>query len=436
MKQSILYIVGISVFWSASICAQGTANTPASAPDSEPNSAPEATVPTLPKSVARPSVSRLCSPENPLIGQAFDCTVTVEHTDAFSVNIGVPAGWGSEPQAPAAANQNGEGLVTVRRLSKTSLSMCKIKVFGFSVSWTHVSGAKGQISIPDEFVAMRSMMADVDEPIFRDFRAPNPDFDTFWSRHGIIPLVETNWILIGVLTILFLAALGALIMTYIQRRLARLREAERPWVDPRPAHVIAEAELVHLSEQNLPEQGEVLAFYLRLSEILRKYLENRFGLAVARGLDEQGAEKGLRFPAATSEEIEAALRYNKELTPEGFKTLLECLSLIDYVVFGGIRPHVGQTEADRRRVRFCVELTKAIETVEAQTESMVSATPAAAQSNSDSDDDSQSPSSEEPPELPDSPKSAKSAEPQAVSESSDDAAEATSLATSTEEDER
>ena len=248
--------------------------------------------------------------------------------------------------------------------------------------------------------------------------------------------METNWILIGILTVLFLAGLGALIMMYIQRRLARLREADRPWVDPRPAHVIAEAELAHLSEQNLPEQGEVLAFYLRLSEILRKYLENRFGLAVARGVDEQGAKQGLRFPAATSEEIEAALTSNKELTPEGFKTLLECLSLIDYVVFGGIRPHVGQTEADRRRVRFCVELTKAVETIEGQIDSAESETSAEGQPESDSDVDAEVSSSEEPPALPELSKSPDSADRPALSKSAEAARAPAPSATSSEEEER
>ena len=38
--------------------------------------------------------------------------------------------------------------------------------------------------------------------------------------------------------------------------------------------------------------------------------------------------------------------------------------MIDYVVFGGIRPHVGQTEADRRQIRFCVDLNKAPDVTE------------------------------------------------------------------------
>ena len=144
----------------------------------------------------------------------------------------------------------------------------------------------------------------------------------------------------------------------------RRRLADVPWVDPRPAHVIANESLERLAAENLPEQGEILAFYLRLSEILRVFLENRFGIAIKRGLDDRGQETGLRFTAATTEEIESALTDHVELSPEGFKTLMECLGMIDYVVFGGIRPHVGQTEADRRQIRFCVDLNKAPDVTE------------------------------------------------------------------------
>ena len=313
----------------------------------------------LAQNIERPTATRTCSPQNPLIGQTFTCEVTVKHSDAFSINVNVPVGWTGQPQS--AAQVGADGLTTRRTLSKVPLSMRKIKLLGFTVSWSHKSGAKGQIEIPTTWTAMRSMMADVDEPVFRDFRSAVPDFETFWSRHGILPLIETNWFVIGGLVVLLLAGLGALVFVYIQKRIAMRRAAEIPWVDPRPAHVIADESLAILADKNLPESGEILAFYLRLSEILRTYLENRFGLAIARGVDDLGHAKGLRFPAATSEEIEAALRGHVELTEEGFSTLLECLSLIDYVIFGGIRPHVGQTEADRRRIRFCVELTKKTE---------------------------------------------------------------------------
>ncbi len=127
--------------------------------------------------------------------------------------------------------------------------------------------------------------------------------------------------------------------------------------------MIANESLELLAAETLPEQGLILEFYLRLSEILRVFLENRFGIAVERGRGVDGEATGLRFTAATTEEIEAALTGQEHISADGFKALMECLGVIDYVVFGGIRPHAGQTEADRRRIRFCIDLNKVVEAV-------------------------------------------------------------------------
>ena len=349
-----LFVFAVLLFGGI-VQAQGTADA------ALPSKVAETEIPRLPASVSPPKVARKCTPENPLIGQVVDCIVSVQHSEDFSVNIVMPSGWSGVQQAAAISDSGEGGLMTTRSLTKTPLSMRKLKLFGFSVAWTHVSGAKGTIEIPDEYVAMRSLMASVDEPSFRDFRAPTPDFETFWSRHGTLPLIEINWLLVGLLAAFVLTMIGALIMAYIQRRLSSRDVEEVPWKDPRPAHIIAEEALELLAAEHLPEQGLVLDFYLRLSEILRTYLENRFGLAVSRGIDQRGEETGLRFPAATSEEIEVALSQHEVINQEGFATLMECLSLIDYVIFGGVRPHVGQTEADRRRIRYCIALTKAPE---------------------------------------------------------------------------
>ncbi|MGB0647932.1 MAG: hypothetical protein ACPGQS_12190 [Bradymonadia bacterium] len=313
----------------------------------------------LPAGIDLPRVSRQCSPESPRIGTQISCVVNVRHTKDFSISIAVPNGFDAHAQTVNIDSEVADMLVTTRQIFTTPLSMRKLKLFGFTASWTHETGAKGVLTLKDEYMAMSSMMASVDEPLFRTFRRPTSDFDTFWSAHGGLPLIVTNWVLLIALSVFVLGSLFAMLALYIQRVRARRRLAEVPWVDPRPAHVIANEALEQLAAENLPENGEILAFYLRLSDILRVFLENRFGIAIKRGLDDSGRETGLRFTAATTEEIESVLQDHVELTSEGFKTLMECFGMIDYVVFGGVRPHVGQTEADRRQIRFCIDLNKA-----------------------------------------------------------------------------
>ncbi len=52
----------------------------------------------------------------------------------------------------------------------------------------------------------------------------------------------------------------------------------RPYVNPDPAHVIALRDLERLMSEKLWEKGEIKAYYTRLTEILRQYLENRFSV--------------------------------------------------------------------------------------------------------------------------------------------------------------
>ena len=338
---------------------QDTAVEPKSS-DAQDSPAPAKVIP-LPSGVSEPIASRQCSPDNPRIGTEVSCLIRVEHPKTFSVGIAVPPGFSGRPQAVVPDEKDAGQLITTRQVSITPLSMRKLKLFGFSTTWSHESGAKGTVLIKDEYMAMASMMGDVDEPTFRTFRGPVPDFNTFWSRHGVLPLIETNWYLMVALMVLVLGGLLSLIIVYVQKLRAQKRAAEVPWVDPRPAHIIANESLEVLSAEALPEQGLTLEFYLRLSEILRVFLENRFGIAIERGRGADGQITGLRFTAATTEEIEVVLVKNDEITEAGLKALMECLGVIDYVVFGGIRPHVGQTEADRRRIRNCIDLNKRLE---------------------------------------------------------------------------
>jgi len=315
----------------------------------------------LPAGVMVPRATRQCSPDNPRIGTEVSCLVTVVHSKAFSVTINVPPGFSASEQSAASLDKQTGNLTTTRALAVTPMSMRKLKLFGFLIAWSHETGATGSLELKDVYMSMASMMSDVDEPTFRTFRSPTKDFQSFWKQHGVLPLIETNWYLMVGLMILVLGGILSLVIVYVQGVRARRRQAEIPWVDPRPAHVIANESLEVLGVDALPEKGMVLEFYLRLSEILRVFLENRFGIAIERGRGADGQIMGLRFTAATAEEIETVLTGHPEITADGFTALMECLGIIDYVVFGGMRPHVGQTEADRRRIRFCIELNRALE---------------------------------------------------------------------------
>ena len=74
-----------------------------------------------------------------------------------------------------------------------------------------------------------------------------------------------------------------------------------------PAHEIAYEELSNLVSQDLIEKGEIKRFYQGISDILRRYIENRFGLAA---------------PEQTTEEFLNSLRDSTGIIAQ-YKSLLQ-----------------------------------------------------------------------------------------------------------------
>ncbi len=96
------------------------------------------------------------------------------------------------------------------------------------------------------------------------------------------------------------------------------------------AHEIAYNELKALVDENLIEKGEIKEFYLRLSSIVRRYIENRFGL---------------RAPEQTTEEFLKGLE-NAQGFPDQFKPLLNnFLRHCDLVKFARFEPETKDIQA-------------------------------------------------------------------------------------------
>lgn len=81
------------------------------------------------------------------------------------------------------------------------------------------------------------------------------------------------WVLIAIVV----AALVWLAYRYYKKYMASDHETEAI-VIPDPAHITAFGELEKLRDEKLWQNGEIKLYYTRLTEILRQYLENRFGV--------------------------------------------------------------------------------------------------------------------------------------------------------------
>jgi hypothetical protein len=90
-----------------------------------------------------------------------------------------------------------------------------------------------------------------------------------------------------------------------------------------PAHILAYSELQRLVEERLVDKGEIKLFYQRVSDIVRRYIENRFGL---------------HAPEQTTEEFLSGLETAKNF-PDKYKSLLKIfLKHCDLVKFAEHKP--------------------------------------------------------------------------------------------------
>jgi hypothetical protein len=129
--------------------------------------------------------------------------------------------------------------------------------------------------------------------------------DTAKEFRDIKPPLSVPWGLAEILVVLgVLLAIAAAIVYILRRRRRKPAPAAVPAYvpPPRPAHVIALEELGGLKEKHLWQQGLLKPYYSELTEILRRYFENRFRFLaleqttdeIARALDIQPGTESIR----------------------------------------------------------------------------------------------------------------------------------------------
>jgi hypothetical protein len=154
---------------------------------------------------------------------------------------------------------------------------------GPSVQYRVPGGELASVAAPDALVVVQSLL-DVPGRVavedVRDIKGPVA------VPHDYRPLL---WIGAAVLAV---AALGGLLYRLLGRR------GQMPLIIPRPAHEVALEALAKLRAARLIEEGRHGEFYVRLSDIVRTYLEVRFRPARARDDDRRVPAGGAARSAA------------------------------------------------------------------------------------------------------------------------------------------
>lgn len=126
------------------------------------------------------------------------------------------------------------------------------------------------------------------------------------------------WALLGLVT----AVLVWLILKLVRRLRKEKKEENKP-VIIEPAHVIAFRELELLRNEQFWQKGEIKRYYIRLTEIVRQYLENRYGVN--------------SLELTTSETLEALVKTGFKKN-ESYNRLRSVLNQADLVKFAKYKP--------------------------------------------------------------------------------------------------
>jgi hypothetical protein len=175
-----------------------------------------------------------------------------------------------------------------------------------------------------------------------------PEVDTTQGVKDIKPLINTPLTFTEILPQIGIGA-GALILTGLLIFLYfRLRKKKPIFIKQKesvPAHMIAFSELDKLKDENLWQRGKVKEFYIRLSDIIRIYLENRYNL---RSME-----------CVTDEILSDFRKVNQDSDVEGM--LADILQISDKVKFAKGEPSPSENQSNLNNAYFFVEKTRIFE---------------------------------------------------------------------------
>jgi hypothetical protein len=144
--------------------------------------------------------------------------------------------------------------------------------------------------------------------------------------------------------VLFIAGVGLLVYRHWKKRQRKTGEVYIP--PARPAHIVALEELAILKEKRLWQQGLIKQFYSEVTEILRRYLENRYGFMALE---------------QTTDEIVNDFRKHVQASELLFETEL-ILQRADLVKFAKFQPGIPEHEEMLTVVYDIVDKTRLVET--------------------------------------------------------------------------
>jgi BatD DUF11 like domain len=216
-----------------------------------------------------PTVQTQVDHQELTVGDRVTVTVTVDHDAATSVEWPSPSKLGSfdvldTKQLPSVTVQGRAHSATAFTI--TAFEVGDIDVPSMNIV-VHNPSDTTSVTLATDPIPLRVVTVGVNDA--KDIRDIKPPLQ-----------LPRNWLLLivgGVAIIAVIAASAWLYRRYRRRPVQPVAHAE-PVLPTRPAHELALEALDRLEAAELPKRGEIQRHYSEAAEIIRTYLERRFGI--------------------------------------------------------------------------------------------------------------------------------------------------------------
>lgn len=255
-----------------------------------------------------PVTLRLSAPTSRVeAGQPLAMELSIEAADGYSFEVpllGKSLGPFDVLSSTRQSSQSGSTRRATLTFTVLTLDSGDVAMPAIPVPIVRADGTRATIDAGPATVTVTSLLAgEFDPAALRDIKGP-VEIDVGWAW----------WWLVAA------CAAGAMVLL---AAITLWRQRARRMAPPAPAHEWALAELDALERDALPEAGQTHPFWVRLSDIVRQYVERRFDL---------------RAPERTTPEFLDEARSNASLTEEHRALLAQFLRMADMVKFAGVRP--------------------------------------------------------------------------------------------------
>ena len=265
------------------------------------------------------------------VGDPVELTLEVVHPAGAQVIIPrLEQSWGDfevREQSPATTSPNDDGAETTRQtITVTLFDLGTFEIPTLPLTISDSSGQVTEVATPAVSLTVNPLRAEEDLAL-RDIR-PQADM----ALPSMLPALMTGLILATV-------AAGSGWWLY---RGWRRQNGLGAVADNRPPYQVAYDELDRIGGLGLPEQGQFKAHYTLVTDCLRTYLEQQFGLHV--------------FDRTTTE-LKVVLKQST-LAPDHTRRFIDLFSDSDLVKFAKLTPEVAEARQLIDEARLLVTLTK------------------------------------------------------------------------------